>query len=33
AETQVDMFTTVVIGNETTKVIDGKLVTPRGYRK
>lgn len=33
AETQVDMFTTVVIGNDTTKVIDGKLVTPRGYRK
>lgn len=33
AETQVDMFTTVVIGNETTKIIDGKLVTPRGYRK
>lgn len=33
AETQVDMFTTVVIGNETTKVIDGRLVTPRGYRK
>ncbi len=29
---QVDMFTTVVIGNETTKVIKGKLVTPRGYR-
>lgn len=33
AETQVDMFTTVVIGNETTKIIDGRLVTPRGYRK
>lgn len=31
-EAKVDMFTTVVIGNETTKVIKGKLVTPRGYR-
>lgn len=29
---QVDMFTTVFIGNEQTKVIDGKMVTPRGYR-
>lgn len=29
---QVDMFTTVVIGNETTKVVNGKLITPRGYR-
>jgi len=28
----VDMFTTVVIGNSTTRVINGKLVTPRGYR-
>lgn len=33
SETQVDMFTTVVIGNKTTQIIDGKLVTPRGYRK
>ncbi|MFI3226067.1 MAG: precorrin-3B C(17)-methyltransferase [Clostridia bacterium] len=29
---QVDMFTTVIIGNSTTKVSCGKLVTPRGYR-
>ncbi len=29
---QVDMFTTVIIGNATTKVVGGKLVTPRGYR-
>lgn len=29
---QVDMFTTVIIGNETTKVIGNRLVTPRGYR-
>ncbi len=28
---QVDMFTTVFIGNSQTKVIGGKLVTPRGY--
>ncbi|WP_028828767.1 precorrin-3B C(17)-methyltransferase [Proteocatella sphenisci] len=31
-EAKVDMFTTVIIGNETTKVINGKLVTPRGYK-
>ena len=29
---EVDMFTTVFIGNSMTKVIDDKLVTPRGYR-
>lgn len=29
---KVDMFTTVFIGNRTTKVINGKMVTPRGYR-
>ncbi|MGM9607679.1 MAG: precorrin-3B C(17)-methyltransferase [Oscillospiraceae bacterium] len=27
-----DMFCTVFIGNPATKVIGGKLVTPRGYR-
>lgn len=27
-----DMFTTVFIGNSFTKAIDGKMVTPRGYR-
>lgn len=31
-EAKVDMFTTVIIGNKTTKVVDGKLVTPRGYK-
>ncbi|MDE5582979.1 MAG: precorrin-3B C(17)-methyltransferase [Ruminococcus sp.] len=31
-ETQVDMFTTVFIGNSETVVINGKMVTPRGYR-
>lgn len=29
---QVDMFTTVFVGNSQTQVIDGKMVTPRGYR-
>ncbi len=28
---QVDMFTTVVIGNTTTRVHQGHMVTPRGY--
>ena len=31
ANFQADMFTTVIIGNSATKVINGKLVTPRGY--
>ena len=31
-KTAVDMFSTVFIGNCDTKVIDGKMVTPRGYR-
>lgn len=31
-ETAVDMFTTVYIGNSETKLIGGKMVTPRGYR-
>ncbi len=31
--TQVDMFTTVFIGNSETKNIGGKMVTPRGYCK
>ena len=29
---ETDMFTTVFIGNSQTKVIRGKMVTPRGYR-
>ena len=29
----IDMFTTVFIGNSSTKVINGRLVTPRGYRE
>jgi len=31
-ETATDMFTTVFIGNSETKVIGGRMVTPRGYR-
>lgn len=31
-DTKVDMFTTVWIGNSQTKNINGKMVTPRGYR-
>ena len=30
--TEVDMFTTVFVGNSQTKELGGKLVTPRGYR-
>ena len=33
ADAQVDMFTTVIIGNRSTVLKDGRLVTPRGYRK
>ena len=31
-DTEVDMFTTVFVGNSQTKEINGKMVTPRGYR-
>lgn len=31
-DTAVDMFTTVFIGNSQTKVVNGKMVTPRGYK-
>ena len=30
-ETETDMFTTVFIGNSETRVIGGRMVTPRGY--
>lgn len=30
--TKVDMFTMVFVGNSETKLIDGKMVTPRGYK-
>ena len=26
------MFCTVIIGNSATRVIDGRLITPRGYK-
>lgn len=29
---EIDMFTTVFIGNSTTEIINGKIVTPRGYK-
>jgi len=31
-EASVDMFTTVIIGNSQTMQLNGRLVTPRGYR-
>lgn len=31
-EEQVDMFTTVFIGNSKTKLMNGKMITPRGYK-
>lgn len=32
ANYQADMFTTVFIGNRQTRIISGRMVTPRGYR-
>ena len=29
---EADMFTTVFIGNSFTRVVDGRMITPRGYR-
>ena len=29
---EVDMFTTVFVGNSQSRIIDGRLVTPRGYK-
>ena len=31
-DTPVDMLTTVFVGNSRTKVVDGRMVPPRGYR-
>ncbi len=31
-DAQVDMFTTVFVGSTRTKIQDGRLLTPRGYR-
>lgn len=30
-EADIDMFTTVFVGNSQTRIINGRLVTPRGY--
>jgi len=32
SDIKVDMLTTIIIGNSQTKIINGKLVTPRGYK-
>lgn len=32
-EEQVDMLTTVFVGNSATKVLNDRLITPRGYQK
>lgn len=32
ADTEVDMFTTVFIGNSNTKILREKMITPRGYQ-
>lgn len=32
AETDTDMFTTVFVGNSKTKIINGWMVVPRGYK-
>lgn len=32
-EHRIDMLTTVVIGNSTTTVTSGRMITPRGYRQ
>jgi precorrin-3B C17-methyltransferase len=32
-DAEIDMFTTVFIGSSATVIIDGKMVTPRGYQQ
>lgn len=32
-EAEVDMFTTVFIGNAGTRIVDGYMITPRGYEE
>ena len=32
-DAQLDMFTTVFVGSSETRVQNGRLITPRGYRK
>ena len=31
-DAQADMFSTVFIGNSMTKLLNGRMVTPRGYK-
>ena len=31
ADTQVDMFTTLIVGSSSTRLVHGRMVTPRGY--
>jgi precorrin-3B C17-methyltransferase len=31
AQQDIDMFSTIIIGNSETKVLNGRLITPRGY--
>jgi precorrin-3B C17-methyltransferase len=28
---EIDMVTTIIVGNSATKVVNGKMVTARGY--
>ena len=28
---EIDMATTIIVGNSTTRVLNGRMVTPRGY--
>jgi precorrin-3B C17-methyltransferase len=30
--TNIDMFTVLIVGNRDTQILDGKMVTPRGYQ-
>ena len=29
---EINMFSTVIIGNSNTKVLNNKMITPRGYK-
>jgi precorrin-3B C17-methyltransferase len=29
---EIDMVTTIIVGNSTTRVVNGRMVTPRGYK-
>ena len=32
-QAEVDMFTTVIVGNSTSYTLGGRMVTPRGYEE